>query len=226
MNWCRSTGWLLLSVLSLPISAQTTAQVNAPVVATAEGWALGQLVEVLKQTQTLQADVEQLLMDQEGREIQETRAMLTMQKPARFRWEVTQPFSELMVTDGDTIWRYEPDLEQVTVQKFDAELDRTPVMLLNGSEETISNAYSVSAATLLDGRQTLFTLIPKQSDSLFERMSLTFEGETLLEMHFEDSLGQRTTLTFHNSQRNATLPESLFGFEVPTGVEVIDGRLD
>jgi outer membrane lipoprotein carrier protein len=217
---------IMLATVALVTQAQTAAPVNAPVVTTAEDYALGQLVGLLQQTNSLQASVEQLLMDQDGRELQETRAMLLMQKPANFRWEVTQPFNELMVTDGKTIWRYEPDLEQVTIQKFDTELDRTPVMLLNGTAESIGNSYAVTASTMTDGVHQRFILQPKKPDSLFESMSLTFNGPALEEMQFEDSLGQQTSLTFHDVQRNQNVDAASFHYVPPAGVDVIDSTQD
>lgn len=215
---------VLLLALATPLWAQVS--VNAPVVATAEDHALQQLVALLQQTNTLQAEVEQLLMDQEGRELQETRALLLMQKPSSFRWEIVEPYSELMVTDGSRIWRYEPDLEQVTIQTFNTELDRTPVMLLNGSTDSIRENYAVTAATMADGVHQRFVLLPRQPDSLFERMSLTFNGEVLEEMQFEDSLGQQTSLSFHSVQRNIAVDAAAFSYEPPVGVDIIDSTLD
>ncbi len=210
--------------LVAPAWAQPT--VNAPAIATAEAYALDQLVSLLQQTATLKADVEQLVMDQEGRELQEISARLLMQKPANFRWEVTEPYSELMVTDGNTVWRYEPDLEQVTIQQFDTELDRTPIMLLNGSADDIRSNYAVSAATMADGVRQRFILKPRQPDSLFERMSLTFNGPVLEEMQFEDSLGQQTSLGFKAVERNEDIDTGAFSYEPPAGVDVIDSTLD
>lgn len=220
----------LLMWAALVIGAGGTVQaqndVNVPRITSAEEYALNQLAGILQQTNTLSADVEQLLIDQDGRDLQETTARLLMQKPANFRWEIIEPYNELMVTDGALIWRYEPDLEQVTIQTFDAELDRTPVMLLNGTAQSIGETYTVSASTMTDGVHTRFVLQPKQADSLFERMSLTFNGATLEEMQFEDSRGQRTSLTFRDVKRNQNVDAAQFRYTPPAGVEVIDSTLE
>jgi outer membrane lipoprotein carrier protein len=210
------------ALVSATAGAQTAKPVNSPVIANAEDYALHQLVTVLQQTNSLQASVQQLLMDQDGRELQETRARLLMQKPANFRWETVEPYQELMVTDGRTIWRYEPDLEQVTISAFNNKLDRTPVMLLNGSEQGIGQSYAVSATKLTDGVHQQFVLQPKQPDSLFASMTLTFNGPVLEEMHFEDSLGQQTSLTFKMEQRNQPIDALMFHYTPPKGVDVID----
>lgn len=220
---------ILASALFAVVAAGTAAAqtpVNAAQITTAEDHALSQLVSVLQQTNTLSADVEQLLIGEDGRELEESRAKLLMQKPANFRWEIVEPYNELMVTDGSLIWRYEPDLEQVTIQTFDMELDRTPVMLLNGTAESIGESYAVSAATMTDGIHTRFLLQPKRPESQFERMSLTFKGADLEEMQFEDSRGARTSLTFRQVQRNQPLSTDQFHYTPPEGVEVIDSTLE
>lgn len=194
-----------------------------PGIVSQEEGAVRALENILAQTRTLSAEVDQLFLDQDGRELQETRALLLMEKPAKFRWEVTQPYEELMVTDGTTIWRYEPDLDQVTIQPFDDNVDRTPVMLLNGDADTIREAYDVSS-TNMGGDLVRFILIPRNPDRLFERLSVTFKGSVLDEMQFEDSLGQQTSMTFHEVNRNVPLDQGMFSFVPPPGIDVIDNR--
>jgi outer membrane lipoprotein carrier protein len=213
--WQRfSVRGVLLAALLSPVAGAQELENGATV-----------LEELLNQTTSLRAEVNQLLMDQDGRQLQETTATLLMQKPANFSWRITAPYEELTVTDGTTIWRYEPDLEQVTVQDFDDELDRTPVMLLNGDAASIGAAYEVSA-TRVEGDILRFILTPRRPSSLFERMSLTFEGPVLREMQFEDSLGQQTSLGFSTVERNLGLSAGTFTFTPPEGVELIDNRSD
>jgi outer membrane lipoprotein carrier protein len=206
---------LLMLLLANAAASQDFVAVNA------NDAAVKQLAEILNATTTLSAEVEQLLMDQDGRELQENRVELLMQKPASFYWAIKEPYEELMVTDGSVIWRYEPDLEQVTIQKFNDDIDRTPVMLLNGDAESIAASYEVTATTM-DSTRTLFVLLPKKPGNLFERLSLTFNGADLEQMQFEDSLGQQTSLTFRQIVRNQTIDSSKFHFTPPDGVEVID----
>lgn len=206
---------ILLGFCSPVLAQEAVSQETAAVTA---------LEEILVQTQTFSAQVEQLLIDQDGRELQETRALLLMEKPARFRWAITEPYEELSVTDGATLWHYEPDLGQVTIQRFDdQEADRRPVMLLNGNADTIRESYDVSS-TNMGGDLLRFILIPKNADRLFERLSLTFKGPVLEEMQFEDSLGQQTSLSFHEVNRNVPLDAGSFSFTPPDGIDVIDNR--
>lgn len=207
---------LILIAFSLDSSAQQAVS--------QESGAIAALEAILAQTQTLSAQVEQLLVDQDGREIQETRALLLMEKPSHFHWAITEPYEQLTVTDGATLWHYEPDLDQVTIDTFDDnEVDRVPAMLLNGDADTIREAYDVSS-TNMGGELVRFVLIPRNPDRLFERLSVTFRGAVLEEMQFEDSLGQQTSLGFHEVNRNVPLDASNFRFTPPDGIDVIDNR--
>ncbi len=207
------------SLISLFLFSPATAQEFV----SQEAGAITQLHGLLEQTRTFSAEVDQLLMDQDGRELQETRALLLMEKPARFRWAVTQPYEQLTVTDGETLWLYEPDLEQLTIQPFADDIDRIPVTLLNADAATIAQAYDVSSTSMGD-ELVRFILIPRNADRLFERLSLTFKGPVLEEMQFEDSLGQQTSLTFREVNRNVPLDPSEFTFTAPDGIDVIDNR--
>ena len=209
--------YLLLLLLPLFVQALAQAQEPPPDMAAAR-----QLSAILETTRTLEADVEVLTLDQDGREVQESTARLVMQKPDHFYWEILSPYSELMLTDGERIWRFEPDLEQVTVEYFSDEVNRTPVMLLNGKADEIAANYSISASDIADGSLQRFILIPKAPDRLYERLSLTFAGNLLEEMQFESSLGQKTSLTFSSMETNTAIDPGTFVFNMPEGMEVID----
>jgi outer membrane lipoprotein carrier protein len=212
-----------IAALNMLIALLCSAPLHAQQAVSQKDGAIAQLQGLLEQTQSLSAEAEQLIMDQDGRELQEARALLLMEKPARFRWAITQPYEQLSVTDGETMWLYEPDLGQVTIQTFEDDLDRTPVMLLNGDAADIADTYDVSS-TDMGNDFTRFILMPRNTDRLFERMSLTFKGPVLEEMQFEDSLGQQTSLTFLNIERNISIDASQFSFTPPAGIDVIDTR--
>lgn len=211
----------LMTCCLLPVLAFAQSGEPASDMAAAE-----QLAGILEHTRTLRSEVSVLTLDQDGREVQESTAQLVMQKPDHFYWEILSPYAELMVADGERIWRYEPDLEQVTVEPFDDDISRTPVMLLNGNADNIVSAYTITSANFDsstdNGQRTRFILTPKGNDGLFTRLSLTFNGSVLEEMQFEDSLGQKTSLVFNAPEANADIDPDIFEFTIPEDVEVID----
>lgn len=177
---------------------------------------------LLADMQTLSAEVNVLTLDQDGREIQESSSRLIMQKPDHFSWETIAPYPELMITDGNRIWRFEYDLEQITIEPFSDDISRTPVLLLNGNADDIAQTYFVAAAAMDSGSRQRFILTPRVPDSLFTRLSLTFANSLLEEMQFEDSLGQKTSLSFANLEINRVIDASVFTVELPDDMEIID----
>jgi outer membrane lipoprotein carrier protein len=109
-----------------------------------------------------------------------------------------------------------------SIESLAAELDRTPIMLLNGNAEEIATTYEVTMGVMEDIHISRFILIPRSPSRLFERLAVTFRDAELIEMQFEDSLGQQTSLSFDNIVRNQPLAADQFHFTAPAGVEVID----
>jgi len=206
-----------LLLFSLAIAAQKEMSQEEQNLGAAEN-----LASLLRDMQTLSAEVNVLTLDQDGREIQESESRLIMQKPDHFSWETISPYPELMVTDGNRIWRFEYDLEQITIEPFSDDVGRTPVLLLNGNADDIAETYFVAAAATDSGSRQRFILTPRVTDSLFTRLSLTFANNLLEEMQFEDSLGQKTSLSFANLEINRDIDASVFTVELSDDMEIID----
>lgn len=184
---------------------------------------LQELVSNLAGTSSIQADVEQLILSQDGRQIQALQARLVMQKPDKLNWQVIDPYEELMISDGKSLWYYEPDLEQVSIQDFPEDVESNPILLLNDDLQAIAEAYEVSMG-YVDEEVRQYVLLPLASSSSYERFSMTFAGQDLLQMQFETSVGQLTSFSFSNITNNADIDPSLFDFAIPQDVEIIDSR--
>lgn len=181
------------------------------------------LTGILEHTETLTAEVEQLTLDQQGREVQESHGTLKMHKPDRFYWHATSPWEELLVTDGESLWIHEPDLNQVTIETFNAATTHTPLMLLSADAETLAADFEVSITETEDDF-IRFRLLPRQPEALFEELYLSFRDRYLSGMQFSNSLGQRTSVSFSDVVINPALEPSVFSFDIPEDVEVIDAR--
>lgn len=145
--------------------------------------------------------------------------VMQVKRPGNFRWETTSPMKQLIVTNGKTVWIYDPDLEQATRQQMDEQVGNTPALLLSGQTDSIMKSFKV---TQPNRTQPNFVLYPRNKDGVFESMSIRFAGDVPSQMVLKDSLGQQTTVTFSNAKLNATLNTDLFAFVPPKGTDVID----
>jgi outer membrane lipoprotein carrier protein len=140
------------------------------------------------------------------------------QRPNRFRFDYTKPYAQLIVSDGQSVWIYDADLNQVTVRKLSAALGATPAALLTGGD--LERDFELAALPDADGLEWAQAM-PKAKDSPFRSMRVGFRGGELAAVEITDSFGQRSLLRFSHFSANAALPASTFRFTPPPGVDVI-----
>ncbi|MFC7368137.1 MULTISPECIES: outer membrane lipoprotein chaperone LolA [Vreelandella] len=177
------------------------------------------LTERLDPLENYQASFEQKILDGSGDRLQSARGEMWLSRPGMLRWEVEAPYSQVVVSDGQDVYLYDPDLEQVTIQAMDDRVTHTPALLLSGSTGELTASYDVFHEQQ-DG-DDVFTLIPISADTLFEELSMVFDDQILTELWMMDSTGQRTAITFSDITRNGNIDRSLFDFEIPDGTDVI-----
>lgn len=169
--------------------------------------------------QSLQAEFDQTIV-REGRAVQKTRGRLHIHRPGKFRWSYEAPFEQLIVTDGDTLWVYEPDLEQVTRSRLDDTVGNTPAVLLS-TLQPLGELFAILDAGPKDGLDWVM-LEPLGEQAAFSRVFLGFDaGASLAAMEIVDSLEQSVRIRFHELRRNLALDPGLFRFTPPPGVDVI-----
>lgn len=178
------------------------------------------LTQFFVQAKSLSADFEQTLTDGRGTVIQESRGKLLLQRPGRFRWDYQTPYKQLIVANGQKIWIYDPDLEQVTVKTQSAALGNAPADLLS-SGESLSSNFVITKLGTEEGLEW-FELKPKDTDTGFEAVRLSFRGRDLRAMKLSDTLGQTTELRFSNIQHNPKISAEQFTFTPPPGVDIVE----
>ncbi|MGY4531860.1 outer membrane lipoprotein chaperone LolA [Pseudomonas sp. GV071] len=181
--------------------------------------AVQKLTQLLSQAQTITARFSQLTLDGGGTQLQETAGELALKRPGLFRWHTDEPQEQLLVSNGQQVWLYDPDLQQVTIQKLDQRLTHTPALLLSGDVSEIRQNFDISfkeAGDVVD-----FTLKPKAKDTLFDNLRLSFRKGVINDMQLIDSVGQRTNILFLAVKMNPAVDAKQFTFEVPAGADVI-----
>jgi outer membrane lipoprotein carrier protein len=177
------------------------------------------LTVLLSQAQTISARFSQLPLDGSGTQLQETAGQLVLKRPGLFRWHTDAPMEQLLVSNGEKVWLYDPDLEQVTIQTLDKRLTHTPALLLSGDVSDIRENFSISHQE--GGNVVDFILKPKSKDTLFDSLRLSFRSGVLNDMQLIDSIGQRTNILFLSVKMNEAVDDASFSFEIPEGADVI-----
>lgn len=174
---------------------------------------------------TFQAKFKQTVVDDRGRVIDEASGLFILERPGKFRWDYQEPFPQYIVADGERIWFYDVDLEQVTVQSQSEALADTPATLLSGNTKP-EDKYSLTDMPSEDGLSWVM-LFPKEADSNYQTVTLAFDELGLNQMIMKDSFDQKTRIVFSQTVENKQLEKDVFVFTPPTGVDVVgDTGLD
>lgn len=191
----------------------------------AQDEAAAQLEDLLGGIQTFQADVRQLIVESSGGVLEESIIKFKLKRPDGFYWETLEPFPELIVTDGKTLWNYQPDLLQVTLENWESERSELAAQLLSGRMAEIEADYFITGGDLGNGTAWEFVLEPVDPASLYERVTLYFRERRLDAIHVDNGNGQRTFWEFFEHVLDAPLADEEFIFTPPADIEVVDNRV-
>lgn len=173
----------------------------------------------VRSTQSARADFSQKMFDRNKKLVQESSGSFMFQRPGRFRWTYAKPYAQVIVGDGEKVWIFDEDLNQVVVRKIAQAIGSTPAALLAGSAE-VEQAFELSEAGSADGLEWLEAR-PRMRESGFERIRMGFGVAGIEAMELIDPFGQTTVLRFSNLSRNPRLDPSTFRFTPPKGVDVL-----
>jgi outer membrane lipoprotein carrier protein len=141
-------------------------------------------------------------------------------RPGKFIWEYKKPYEQLLQADGDQLYIYDKDLNQVTVRKLGNALGSSPAAILFGSNDLEKN-FTLSEGGTRDGLEWL-TAVPKSKDTTFEQIGIGLKDGVPQAMELKDLFGQTSVLHFTNFQRNPALTANQFKFEIPKGADVFN----
>jgi outer membrane lipoprotein carrier protein len=193
--------------------------------------ALNSLSLFLKQTQSGRAQFTQLVTspakaDQAPRR-KTSSGIFEFHRPQQFRFAYQKPFVQTMVSDGQSLWLYDADLNQVTVRKQSQALGQTPAAFIasTGDLKVLQAEFNLSAEPDAEGLQWV-KAIPKQTEGAVQtiRVGLKVQGQAiplLSVLEIVDGLGQTSRLSFQNFEVNVKLTSETFQFKAPVGAQVI-----
>jgi len=177
------------------------------------------LKEKLAKFQQINADFSQVVRNSEGEIINESQGKLTISRPGKFRWEVTNPDEELIISDGVTMWMYSPFIEQVTLINLSDAIVGTPFVLLSGADDQQWQNYQVSK----DNNR--FTIKNKVAQAQNNSFIFEFNKSGYINKFVViEEQGQRSEFTLMQQPVEQKITADYFSFQIPAGVEIDDQR--
>lgn len=195
-------------------------------------WAggLDNLESFVKNVKTGRADFTQVVTSpaREGQSprVKTSSGTFEFSRPSRFRFAYRKPFEQTIVADGQTLWLFDVDLNQVTARKQAQTLGSTPAALIAAAPnlQALQADFTLADAPDVGGMQWV-SATPKSKDGQLQTVRVGFLGSdktaSLAALEIVDSFGQRSVLTFSKFEVNPRLSADAFDFKPPTGADLI-----
>lgn len=178
-----------------------------------------QLEQFVSSTRQATGSFEQTVTASSGRRPQVSSGQFVFMRPGKFRWVYERPYPQLLVSDGERLWSWDEDLNQVTTRVLDDALGSTPAAVLMG-DGALERDFELAEAGSADGLQWVVAT-PRQADSSFDSMRLGLAEGMLRKMEMRDNFGQVTVIVFSGFDAEADIDLDLFRFVPPPGADVI-----
>jgi outer membrane lipoprotein carrier protein len=214
--WFRIAISIALAALALPLAV--TAAAN-PLAGDRSA-----LIERLQATGVYAAEFTQTVYGMRGEVLERSEGYVRLQRP-QFKWVVNEPYPQVLVTEGEQLKLYDPDLEQLTIRPLGEALKDTPVSLLTQEAVAIGENFNVMrvADGSGDGGIEIFVIEPTAADTLYREILLHFSGAVLTGLDILDHLGQRTEIRFDPAPDLRSVDPAEFTLTVPPGTDVVGG---
>ena len=166
-----------------------------------------------------QGNFSQKVIDKNGTLVQEDSGIFSFKKPNFFRWIYQKPFESQIVSDGELLYLYDPDLKQVVISSLKKLGGVSPAMLLVSGD--ISNSFELSYLENIESKNW-FEAVPKdKSRTTFKSVLINFEAEKINEMRVIDNFDRTTIIVFSSLVVNNKIDDEYFLFNTPENVDVI-----
>jgi len=164
------------------------------------------------------ANFSQQVIDSKGKDIQQATGLMKMSQPNQFRWVTNEPDESVVVSDGNSVWIYNPFVEQVTAMSLDNTMTQSPLWLIANQSDEAWSSFSV------EKNKNNYIVRPKDSQNLTRKITMNFNGDVINQLVIEDAQGQTSSFTFTEFDYLTPIDNSNFKFVLPEGVDFDDQR--
>lgn len=181
------------------------------------------LQKFLLDFKSLEAKFVQSLINENGEELERTEGILYLQQPGKLHWSYETPYTQKIISNGDVLWVFDEDLDQLTIREMGNTIEQTPAGIILGNNDIAEHFVQVNMGVIEE--YDWIELTPKYPEAQYKNIRLGFEESRLGMMIILDNLGQTSRIDFSDVKKNPELSSMLFEFEIPDNVDVIDERV-
>ncbi len=177
-----------------------------------------ELQQRLSKVNSLHAHFIQTVKDAQGKLIQEGKGELWLKQPDLFRWHMLEPDESILVSDGKTLWFYDPFVEQVTANWLNDAAKNTPLILITRNRAQDWNNYMIMQV----GNK--FDLSPRSSMKNLHPFSIVINTQGVIDSFITKEMDGQTSIYKLDKNTTALVDNKAFIFTPPKGTTVDDQR--
>lgn len=176
------------------------------------------LVKKITNIQSMTANFTQKLVDHDSDNNTSSKGHMSLKKPKFFKWVTTSPNNQEIISNGNRLWIYDGDLEQLIVKRVSNNIAQYPyLILLSKNSDNIEKLFTVNEKS-----NNTYILKPK-NDEMINSITIRFkDNDQLKSLAISTSLNQNTQIDFSDIKMNTDIKDSSFNFKAPKDVDVID----
>jgi len=174
-------------------------------------------LEIISSMKTLQANFEQISVNRSS------SGVFKVKKPGKFAWVIERPYEKYTLSNGEKVWDYDVDLEEVEISKVNEQNSQMMQLLQSEQTQTLLNSYQIYAERYAS--ETVFTFTPIAGNHEISQIFISFIENKLNSIRIQTDLEQATLIDFSDVIINQTIKDSEFELLIPEGVDVYDATL-
>jgi len=177
------------------------------------------LSNILNQMNSLTGKFKQTVEDQNGATLQEVSGQFFFKKPNLFKWDYLEPSKNQLISDGELLYLYDPDLKQVVISQLKKFGGLSPAMLLVTSD--IESLFEITIVQDEKGTDWFRALPLEPEKANFKEVFINFVQKELKSMRIIDGFNNTTEIEFIKVSRNTDINEAIFLFNTPEDIDII-----
>ena len=178
-----------------------------------------ELSNLLNKMNSLTGNFKQKVIDQNGAILQEVSGQFFFKKPNLFKWNYLEPVKSQLISDGELLYLYDPDLKQVIISQLKKIGGVSSAMLLVTRD--IESLFKVSIIQDEKGVSWFKALPHEPEKANFKEVFINFVQNELKGMRIIDGFDNTTEIEFIKVSRNININEAIFLFNTPEDIDVI-----
>lgn len=210
---------VMLLVIAAPARSETMAPTGAPVSKDLKQ-ALDRLQRHYHDTNSFTAKFNEEIATV-GAPKRQRQGTVSFRKPGRMRWDFETPEKQTIVSDGETLYSYDPDLNQVVETPLKQALKSSSATSFLLGIGNINRDFKAAFAHPPTQTDLVALILDAKTGGYKIEVGLDPKTYNLTTLTLTDQLGDVTKIDFSDIHDNVELPDSMFAFKVPAGADIV-----